>query len=361
MKKNSIHLAGLMILLAMIFSLGRTAQSAKPPTIETNVQSPTDIQTISDIQINEVMFKPAVGGFEWVELKNYSTAPVKIRGYSLTNEIIDWYKFPDVMPDVPAGAFVVVVFDGLGNGSNDYDFSDNFATLHSQPGQVDIFSDEDGQVALYKVNSFIYLPLIARSGPGTASSSIDVPPIVSFVAWGVAPGAAASNASLAGIWNESWYVNLNGVTGIVVPEIPLVPNETLGLLPSSPNSFPDHWVTYQSSEATPGGENSVPGIKWYYPSDGATIDGATFSVSWNYVEGASGYHFQMSDTNDFSGTLLVDETLTLPAYIPKVAVADGIHYWRLQVLYPSGASAWTSVHTNQSINITLPLAEINKD
>lgn len=38
------------------------------------------------IRINEVMFYPVSGGYEWVELKNAGSESVDIRGFSLTDE-----------------------------------------------------------------------------------------------------------------------------------------------------------------------------------------------------------------------------------------------------------------------------------
>jgi hypothetical protein len=101
------------------------------------------------IHINEVMFFPEDGGTEWVELKNCCSFSMDIRGYSLTDEDDNWYRFPCSLPFVPPGAFVVVMFDGAGAGSNDYDFSDNVVVLHSGSGLIDIFDDNADQVSLY--------------------------------------------------------------------------------------------------------------------------------------------------------------------------------------------------------------------
>ena len=46
------------------------------------------------IFINEVMFAPAPGGYEWVELKNGSGSPVRLAGYRLTDEDGNWYRIP---------------------------------------------------------------------------------------------------------------------------------------------------------------------------------------------------------------------------------------------------------------------------
>ena len=86
------------------------------------------------IRINEVLFNPGDGAYQWVELKNSGTTAINIGGYRITNEAGAWYTIPAALPAVPSGAFVVVVFDGAGRGNDDYDFSDNVATLHSESG-----------------------------------------------------------------------------------------------------------------------------------------------------------------------------------------------------------------------------------
>ena len=102
---------------------------------------------------------------------------------------------------------------------------------------------------------------------------------------------------------------------------------------------------------TPGGENTVPAISWYYPDPGATIDSATFAVSWNAVAGATGYYFQMDDNSDFISPT-VDTTLTTSSYIPTSPVAEGTYYWRVKVIYGGEESPWSAgVEIN---SLTLP-------
>ena len=57
-----------------------------------------------DIFINEVMFAPAPSGYEWVELKNGGSSPVRLSGYGLTDEDGHLYRVPATLPDVPVGA-----------------------------------------------------------------------------------------------------------------------------------------------------------------------------------------------------------------------------------------------------------------
>ena len=195
--------------------------------------------TSSGIRINEVLFNPGAGGHQWVELKNSGAAAVNIAGYRITNEAGAWYTIPTALPAVPSGAFVVVVFDGAGSGGDDYNFSDNVATLHTGTGLADILGRTSGQVALYVAGGVaqLFLPSILNTynsfNPPVPSppTAFPEPAIVSFVAWGAAPGDRAANASKAGIWSPKWFKSL--ARGLGAGDPSTTPNETIGLLPGS--------------------------------------------------------------------------------------------------------------------------------
>ncbi len=297
----------------------------------------------SGIQINEVMFYPNAGSPEWVELKNTGYAAVSIRGYALTDENGHWYRFPSALPDIPAGAFVVVVFDDSGSSNDDLDFGDNVATLHSPVGITNILGDEAGQVALYSASHFVYLPLITREGGsgGTQISSISLPPIVSFVAWGAKPGAKAANAARAGRWQEEWYLMPVRGFGLLPDGNPWTANETIGVLPGLHTSPLSAWYSYLSNEASPGQENPTPIIPYYYPPSGATLDSQTFMISWQSLAGATGYRFQLSDTLDFT-SLITDTVLTVSTFRSPKPVPEGAYYWRVKVQSPAAESSWSA-------------------
>ncbi len=310
--------------------------------------------TNSAIRINEVLFNPGAGSHQWVELKNSGAAPINIAGYRITNEAGAWYTIPTALPAVPSGAFVVVVFDGAGSGGDDYDFSDNVATLHSGSDLVDILGKTAGQVGLYVAGGQVqlFLPLILNVfnsyNPPVPAPPTDFPEpaIVSFVAWGADPGDRAANATKAGLWTPQWFKSLARGLGDGSPNDPRVPNETIGALPGSQTLYPDDWTLYPANQASPGSENPVPGISWFYPAAGATIDGATFSVIWAPIEKASGYRFQMDNNSDFSSPS-VDKVLLNAVYmpskeVPPSTVAAGTYYWRVKVLLAGSESPWST-------------------
>ena len=310
----------------------------------------------SNIKINEVMFYPDEGDYEWVELKNSDSTSVDLNGYGLTDEDGNWYRFSATLPEVPAGDFVVVIFDGLGSGSDDVDFSDNVTTLHSPAGLVDIFENDADQVALYRLSYSLFLPAVISSNENTSTTNyqtsigITLPPVEAFVAWGSEPGTDATNASRAGLWSEEWYVSLSRGLGFESEESALSAGESIGLLPNTTSSYLDDWKLFQINEVTSSEENTLPVISWFYPDPGAMIDGATFAISWNAVAGATGYRLQMNDTNDFSSSM-IDIALAEPSYIPESAVSEGTYFWRVKVIYETGESAWSSGVEISSITI----------
>jgi hypothetical protein len=313
--------------------------------------------TNSGVHINEVLFNPGTGVHQWVELKNSGATPVNIGGYRVSNEAGAWYTIPTALPAVPVGAFVVVVFDGAGSG-DDYDFSDNVATLHTGAGVVDILGRTTGQCALYVAGgeAQVFLPAVLNAynsfNPPVPAppSAFPEPAIVSFVAWGAAPADRAANASKAGLWTPEWYKSL--ARGLGLPGEPAIPNQSIGILPGSQTAYPDDWTLY--NEVTKGGENPVPGISFYYPLSGATMEDKAFSIGWSPVRGAT-YHFQMATNSTFTSLVVNNPTLPVAVYIPSTPLgiqAPGTYYWRVKVLLAGRESPWSN--GSKVISETLP-------
>ena len=72
-----------------------------------------------------------------------------------------------------------------GSTADDLNFGDNVATLHSPPGLTNIFEDGADQVALYRSQNMLYLPLILSTGGGSPQPGTRTPSsaVVSFMAW----------------------------------------------------------------------------------------------------------------------------------------------------------------------------------
>lgn len=316
----------------------------------------------SDILINEVMFNPGFGGYQWVELKNTGTTAINLGGYRITNEQgILGYTIPAALPTVPSGALVVVVFDGAGSAQDDYNFSDNVATLHSPLGLVNILGTTRGQCALYSPSGSqsIYIPLIMKNFqswnpiiPGPPSPFPE-PSIRAFVAWGAPPNwdaplyEPAADANKAGIWSPDRYIPLTHGLGYFLLGETSAPNETIGLLPGSLTGPLDNWNLYTAGQATKGEENPVPVVSWFNLANGAVIDGAAFQLGWGPVGKATGYRFQMSTSSDLSSP--VEQILSKAVYSSP---QYGTFYWRVKVLSASGESPWSEIRQTTGVFLT---------
>jgi hypothetical protein len=134
----------LFVLVLLTLSPSQASPSARGiPFFSRPDWSPTFIGgAAGGVAINEVMYYPHSGQSEWVELRNGGPGAANLRGYQLSDEDGHVYYIPTNLPDVPTGAFVVVIFDGAGSGADDYSFSDNVAMLHSPASLTNIFEDD---------------------------------------------------------------------------------------------------------------------------------------------------------------------------------------------------------------------------
>jgi Leucine-rich repeat (LRR) protein len=318
-----------------------------------NISSTTN----REIVINEVMFFPGEGEFEWVELKNIGNNAVDISGWSITDEDDNWYEIPDELPPVPANAFVVIIFDGLGKSLDDYNLGDNTAILHSPTDLVDIFEDNFDQVALYESPNKIFLPLITSNDLQITSKSLEriitnnqLPThilglIRAFVAWGGNPLEDGTNAVNSGLWFIGTSVNVYSIGEI--PIFAIEPNGSIGLNPG-PDSFNySDFLIFSSDESSHGSENIIPIIRTFHPDDGSKLNGDSFAILWSQVEGTTKYHFQLDDNADFSSPL-IDILTDVPYFAPETSVPAGNYFWHVQVISREEESEWSSAKSVSS-------------
>lgn len=305
------------------------------------------------VVINEVMPKAEAGKPEWVELAFVAAGPehvlylpilfkefapgggaisaglsgvaqvssgestsVDLSGYEITDEDGNLYALPQELPPVPPGAFVLIYF---GEGTNDYDLSDDQAVLYTGSQLADVFEDAGDQVVLYS------------SGDHNAETITDL------VAWGIAPEADATNAAAAGIWQPDWFASFASGFGDTSDEDLLAPNESLGHYPGSSGAVgPQAFAVYQVDQLTPGEANPVPMPSFYTPENGAIVETKGFSVSWAPVPGAVGYRFQLDEDQAF-GSPLYDVTMAESHFMPPTPLAAGTYYWRMKAIGSRGA------------------------
>lgn len=289
---------------------------------------------VSSIQINEIVYKPAQGGVEWVELKNTGASPANARGYQLTDEDNNIYVVPDALPDVPAGAFIVIIFDGLGSAGNDYNFGDNAATLHSQSGLVNIFEDAADQAALYTRDALfqkVHLPSIFNNFsafnpvvPGPPNEPAP-PKLISFAAWGADPGADAAQAVKDGAWGAGVFIGTNVAPG----GDPVLAGGSIGVLGNQPVDAVSNWVIYRPSETTQGSTNPLPAPFFRNPVAGASITDHQVVFGWSVVDGAASYTLQVDNDPAF-GSPEVNVTVAASQFKPASPLADGTFYFRVK-------------------------------
>ena len=324
------------VTLSVLMGIGLAAASTNGPLSAVTPGRYDRVSAASDIQLSEVSIRPSQGNVEWVELKNVGASPVNARGYRLTDEDNNFYRIPDALPDVPPGAFVVVVFDGLGSPSDEFNFGDNVATLHSPTGLVNIFEDAADQIALYTRNDFVRttnLPIIVRDfssfNPVVPGPPSEPPPpkLVSFVAWGADPLADATTAVVAGAWGEGAYVGTDAIPGADF----LLPDGSLGLYANQAADAVSNWIIFRPSETSRGAENRLPAPFFRNPAPGTTTTDHQITFGWSVAPIATNYRLEVDNDPAFGSPEVV---VTVPdtRYRPPTALGDGTFFYRVKTL-----------------------------
>ena len=336
-----------------------TSGSTRTPTPTATATTAPPAQAGLGVLLSEVMSYPAAGGREWVELRNYGTVPRSLRGHSIRDEDGISYRIPPALPDLPPGLLVVVIFDGLGSGSDDTNFNDGVATLHSPPGMVDIFEDNGDQVALYRVSHVQYLPLTlsnyAGSAPPVPRPSRLSPPtfVVSFVAWGINPSGDENAAAAGGIWPPETFVGTAAEPG----GDSLQPGGTIGRLPGRFSESPSDWAIYRPGERTQGVSNPLAAPFLRNPSNGIATCNRRVTFGWETVPRIDGYRFQVDDNANFSSPL-ISVSVGESFYAPNADLPLGILYFRVKALGgPNGDSAFSPAQSVTILDCAALLAE----
>lgn len=343
-----------------------------PPVAGQALPHATQAASEGDIIFSEVMPLDSGEQHDWVELYRGGTAERKlyiplilkdysgptavsllqpvaamtpeypdISGWQLANEQGLIYIIPDALPPVPPDCYIVIYFDGLGPGADDYDFSDRKAVLHSPQGAVNTLGDAAGVLGLY------------TAGQRSSQSIRD------FVAWGQSPGEAAADAIAAGLWRESWFVDLYVGSGARAADAVLT-TRSLGLYPGHSNRSPEDWAIYLEEDMSPGAVNPIPRAYWATVPDGIVMANDGFALGWPLVPGAT-YRLQIDDDPNF-GSPLVDTVLNTPSFVPTAPLPAGSYYWRVNSTDGHGhTSAWSTPLRVNVIAVTPALASVDAD
>lgn len=234
--------------------------------------------------LNEVRFAPAAGETGFVEVSNISSSPIDLAGVTLRTGGSD-LVLGDALA-LPAGAQLVVLFDGLDSVEGTVVHAGSGFSLRPDHGAVELL--------------------------GRAEVRLD------RVAWGNA---------------EAWPV-ATGPGGIVPDSYPA--GSVIARAPGTTTpGTPVEWVV--SADPTPGEANPMPAVSVMLPLSGAILDGSTAELSWYPVPGAATYRVQVARESSFANL-----TLDVTAAEPQVNVgtlAPGAYLWRAQAIGADGSAS----------------------
>jgi hypothetical protein len=266
-----------------------------------------------------------------VEVVDYSGGrDVDIVGYDVANATDNTYTIPAALPPVPVGAFVVILYDGLGSAADDYDFSDGLAELHTSTLSGDVLTDVDDRVTVY------------TGVPHDELMRLD------FVAWGDNPEHAN-------------FINTSQGRGSSRRQ-PAV-GRTIGLYPRAYNEPRPVWAVFFPVDISRGAPNPIPTSLLATPWEGADFAEGNISFAWiTPAFNVVGYRFQLDDGPSF-GSPLIDEELAPALFELSTPLGPGTYYWRVQTIDRSGERGAWSLGFPFSISLpsAAPPASAKKD
>ena len=298
------------------------------------------------VLLSEILFCHAntETDFEWVELYNSSnTKAVDVTGYEICNSAGVVYRVIRGL-EVPAGAFVLVQFDGVDETENDLSFdNDNLAVLHVV--KENLFDDEGDICAVFK------------------NSSRTEDSICGYVSWGnigklskeegsTAKKAAIKSFSASAIKHKLWSKNISPIySHDQTNERPKGPIQTvdtggsIGIVFESTDLSSESWVTYCQGSTTPGKSNPLPAVVLFLPEDQITTCSGLFTFSWIPMKWALCYQFQICIDSECMTAVVDRSDLTSPYCRPESSFEGAKkYYWRVRGIAADGTfGAWSPI------------------
>jgi len=242
--------------------------------------------------LNEVLFLPSQGDFQFVELKNGGSGAASLDGLSLADESNQTFALPEGLPELGADEVLLILFDGGNSAAGNVVHASPEGFLDSGSGSVEL---RDGDELLDRV-----------------------------------------------AWGDEQLDRVNVGSGGVVSE--LKEGSTIGRAPGATEVSFFVWAAYTAAGATPGVPNPAPGAGILLPLEGAVLTSSSLDLDWYSVPGAEEYRVQVSEDAAFASPT-TDDTVAEPGLTvgPR---APGDYYWRVQAIGPGGVSAaFSAVHS----------------
>ena len=301
----------LVAVLGLIVAVGGCSGGDEPEP-EKQVEQRTGASV--PIRLNEVMFVAPPGG-EWVELFNPAANAVNIGGFDITHEGSTLYKIPESLPPMPAGGFVLILFDGQGTAAqtaqNGNNFVDGRVVLHAGSTSDDVFNNTSDTCSLY------------------VGESRELDALVDFVSWGDYP-------------QEGHYVNNQEELG---SNGPVGEQESIGVHPDVYMiSARLNWAIYAENETTSGERNAVPAPIPTIPLQASAIEADNIYFVWDDASLSSeAFLLEVDNDNDFSSPELSTRT-TSNVHETGGPLASGKQFWRVKTLTSyQEESLWSAV------------------
>ncbi|HPI21503.1 MAG TPA: fibronectin type III domain-containing protein, partial [Candidatus Kapabacteria bacterium] len=90
-------------------------------------------------------------------------------------------------------------------------------------------------------------------------------------------------------------------------------------------------------------DGDLPAPVLITPENGATGVAPSPQFTWIGHFAATGYHFQLSTTEDFSGIVIDETTLTEPQFTGSGLSMNTQYWWRVEMYNPTSTSPWSEV------------------
>jgi hypothetical protein len=238
--------------------------------------TPTRVPAKPGLLLTEILYRPATGAAQFIELENLGREAVPLKPLAL---MIDAEAVPleEAGEQLAPGARLLVILDGPRRAEG--------PTYHV--GEDIRMSAEAGRAAIVD-------PLGK---------------VIDDVAWGLAPGAV--NPSAGG-----------GKTDIA-------PGESIGRPPGATSTrSPVAWVGYAAGEVSPGKANPPAAVRTLHPMSGARMGRHGAAMSWFSVPGATGYRVQVAADESFA-RIVLDRSIDRPR-LDVSSLPAGRYAWRVQ-------------------------------